>query len=130
MLSPSPFLAEVSDKIVEVSTFWTIGAIAAGVAAVARHHWWARGAVTVAAFLWVGLNVLDVMTLDGDPMGQAILSEMGWSYSAHQFAAALLPLAVVLVPVRGGGRRDPRRGFEVMMTSGNRVQARGEDSAR
>src|SRR5690242_21747114 len=105
-------LAEVSDKVPEIATFWAIGAVGAVVAAVARYHWWARGAMRVAAVVWAGLNVLDVMLLGGDPIAQAIVSEMGWGYFAQQFAAALLPLAVALVPVRRHCN-DGRRGFEV-----------------
>jgi hypothetical protein len=106
-------LGEVSDKVPQIMTFWAIGAVGAAAAAVARYHWWTRGAMTVAAAGWAGLNVLDVMLWDGNPLGQAIVSEMGWGYLAQQFAAALLPLAMALVPVRRHCN-DRRRGFEVI----------------
>ena len=112
-MSWSSLLAEVSDKVRQIRTFWAIGAVGVAVAAGARYHWWARGAMTVAAVGWAGLNVLDVMLWDGNPIGQAIVSEMGWGYVAHQFAAALLPLAMALVPVRRQCN-DRRRGFEVI----------------
>src|SRR4051794_24956509 len=111
MFVPSSVLAEVSDKVVQVSTFWIIGAIGAAVAAVARRHRWARGATTAGAVAWVALNVLNVVTPDDGPIGREIVIEMGWSYPAHQVAAALLPLAVALVPVRGGGRNQAKKNF-------------------
>ncbi|MDB5320424.1 MAG: hypothetical protein JWN40_2055 [Phycisphaerales bacterium] len=107
---PPWLLAEVSDKAMQVPTFWIIAATGAAVAAIARGCRWARRATMILALAWAGLNILDVLTVD-DPIRQAIVVEMGRGYSVHQFTAALLPLMVALVPLRGGGRHDGDKTF-------------------
>jgi hypothetical protein len=103
-------LAEVSDKIVQVSTFWAIGAAGAGIVLVMRRRPVLRIVAVLAAIAWFALNGILLMGLD--PMRDAIVAERGRVYVVHQMTSAVLPLAMAAW-VLGNRRPNERRGFEI-----------------
>jgi len=106
-----PPLAEVSDKIVGVPTFWLIGVGGAALVLVLRHPPVLRLLALAGTVGWFALNA--TLALGDDPMRDAILAEQGRAYFVHQMAAAALPLGAAVALVARRYRVCGVRGPEV-----------------